>query len=388
MELKELKKEFEGLVSQLKDSLISENTQAVDKINERMDEIELEVKKAGQPSQTKEQVRSEVVEQFKEAAFRFARNDRNSIAQMEVKNGYHPSLSKSDNMVRFDFASAGALLLPAQISDEIIKDFVEFTPILQIARVTPTDRSDYKRKVRTGTAGGRWLSEDAENAKGKNTYAEISIPPHKWAARYAMSIEQMQDTGYDLVAEITQAFREDASVDLGNAFVRGDGVGKPTGMVGGITNFDATQLALSSADLINMQEAIKDVYHGNASWLFTRQTRAYIRTQFLGTDGLQYLWEPSFKAGIPSILLGAPVYIAREGDLVGRTSGNFVSGQVYAIYGDFSQGYEVTRRTDMYMIDDVYSEASSFTRNFHIMSRFGGNVIKPEALVQITAAGS
>lgn len=388
MNLEDLKKEFTGLVAQLKDSVETENKQAVDKINERMDEIELAVHKSGAPSQTKEQKSSEIREQFKEAAFKFARNDRNSISQMEVKQGYHPSLTKSDNMVRFDFASAGALLLPAEISEEIIKDFVEFTPVLQIARVTTTNRSEYKRRVRTGTPGGRWLAEDAVNTKGKPTYGEISIPPHKWAARYAMSIEQMQDTGYDLVAEITQAFREDSSVDLGNAFMRGDGVGKPTGMVGRITNYDAAQLALKSADLIRMQEAVKDVYHGNASWMFPRQTRAYVRTEFLGTDGLQYLWEPSFKAGIPSILLGAPVYIAREGDLVGRNAGNFVAGQVYAVYGDFSQGYEVVRHTDMYMIDDVYSEASSFTRNFHIMSRFGGNVIKPEALVQITAAGS
>jgi hypothetical protein len=40
------------------------------------------------------------------------------------------------------------------------------------------------------------------------------------------------------------------------------------------------------------------------------------------------------------------------------------------------------------MIDDPYSDASSFTRNFHIMARFGGAPIKAEALVQITAAGS
>lgn len=384
----ELKNEFRNLVAQLNDAIAAENKQAVDKINERMDQIELEVQKAGRPAPTPEQKTSEVVEQFKDAAFKFARNDRHSINGMEVKAGYHPSLGKSDNMVRFDFESAGALLLPAQISDDIIKDFVEISPILQLARVTTTNRSEYKRRVRTSTPGGRWLDEDAANTKGKIKYGQITITPHKWAAQYAMTVEQMQDTGYDLVAEITQAFREDAGADLGNAFLKGNGVGKPTGMVGNITNFDATQLALKSADLIRMQEKLKDPYHGSASWLFTRETRAYVRTEFLGTDGLQYLWEPSFKAGIPSTLLGAPVYIAREGDLVGKTTGNFTAGDVYAVYGDFSQGYEVVRHTDMFMIDDPYSEATSFVRNFHIMSRFGGNVIKPEALVQITAAGS
>lgn len=389
MKPEELKSEFRNLVSQLKDALATENKQAVDKINDRMDKIELEVQKSAQPASSAEQKNSEVVSQFKDAVGKFFQNDRHSINKIEVKEGYHPSLSKSDNMVRFDFESAGALLLPAQISDEIIKDFVEMSPVMELARVTPTNRSEYKRRVRTSTPGGRWLDEDAENEKGKIKYAQISIPPHKWAAQYAVTIEQMQDTGYDLVAEMTQAFREDAGVDLGNAFLQGDGINKPTGMVGRITNYNMPQLELDPSNLIQAQEELKDAYHANASWLFSRATRGAIRTKFLGTDGLQYLWEPSFKAGIPTLLLGAPVFIARDGDLAGADEDSkYEANDVFAIYGDFSQGYEVVRHTDFFLIDDMYSEASSFVRNYHIMARFGGNVIKPEALVQLTATGS
>jgi HK97 family phage major capsid protein len=383
-----LKDEFRGLVAELKDAVTAENQEAVSKINERMDAIELEVKSVPKPQASREEKSSEVKEQFVHAFKSFAKGDRQALQNVEVKSGYHPSLQKSDNLVRFDFAAAGALLLPAQISADIIRNVVESTPILSLARVTTTDRSEYKRRVRTGTPGGNWLGEDTTVSKGKPTYGEVTITPHKWAARYAMTVEQMQDSAYDLVREITDAFRDDASVDLGNAFTIGNGVGKPTGMVNNITNFNATQLALSAEDLIRMQEALKDSYHANASWLFTRQTRANIRTLFLGSNGLEYLWEPSFKAGIPSILLGAPVFIAREGDLAGKTSGAFTAGQVYAIYGDFSQGYEVVQHTDMFLIDDPYSEASSFVRNYNIMARYGGNVIKAEALVQITAAGS
>ena len=388
MKPEELKNEFRNLVAELKDSVSNQNEEAVAKINERMDAIELDVKSIGKSEPTKEVQDKQVVEDFKNLVTMFAKGDRRKINETEVKSGYHPILKKSDNHVRFDFNSAGALLLPAQISEEIIRNAVEATPILQLARVTTTDRSEYKRRKRLSTPGGRWLAEDTANTKGKITYGTIDIPPHDWAAQYAVSLQMLEDTGYNLVGEMTDAFRDDASVDLGTAFMTGNGVGKPTGMVGNITNFNAAQLAIKSADLIAMQESLKNVYHANASWLFTRATRGYIRTLFLGTDGLQYLWEPSFKVGIPTTLLGAPVYIAAEGDLAGRSSGNFTGGQVYAVYGDFSQGYEVVRRNDMYMIDDPYSEASSFVRNFHLLARFGGNVIKSEALVQITAAGS
>jgi HK97 family phage major capsid protein len=137
--------------------------------------------------------------------------------------------------------------------------------------------------------------------------------------------------------------------------------------------------------LIRMQEQLKENYQASASWLMTRLTRAYIRSLVLSsTNGLQYTWEPDFKRQSPTLLLGAPVYIAKEGDLAGRVSGNFVAGQVPLIYGDFSQGYEVTRHTEMYLIDDIYTGAAEFVRNLHIMARFGGNVIKSEALVQLT----
>ncbi len=389
MNPEQLKSEFRNLVAELKSSVETGNQEAVGKINDRLDNIENEVKTIGKRPLDNETKNDEIVTQFKESFVSFAKGQRHELKNMELKSGYHPVLkTKSDNHVRFDFASSGALLLPAQISEDIIRNVVEATPILELARVTTTDRSEYKRRKRVSTPGGTWLAEDSTYTKGRIGYGTVDITPHKWAAQYGVSVEMLDDTGYNLVAEITNAFRDDASVDLGSAFMNGNGVGRPTGMVGNITNFSATQLALDSADLIRMQEQLKNAYHANASWLFTRATRGYIRTEFLGTDGLEYLWEPSFKAGIPTLLLGAPVFIAAEGDLAGRASGDFTNGQVYAIYGDFSQGYEVVRRTDMYMIDDPYSDADSFTRNFHLMARFGGNVIKSEALVQITAAGS
>lgn len=393
----DVKTEFRNLAAELKE-VIAKNDGKVegmnaelksqyDKINERMDAIEFEMKsRPATPSA--EGLDNEIISDFKGAFHEFANGNRQQLAQKEVKSSMYPQ-TKSNTMVRFDFASAGALLAPDQLSTEIIKDVVEYTPVMQLVRVTQTNRSNYTRTVRTSTPGGNWLEEVGSNPKRKLSYAQVDIPPHKWAARYAWSIEQQQDSGYDLIGEIMQAYREDFRADVGNKLLVGDGIKKPFGMVGRIENFNATQLAISTDDLIRMQEALKEEYQANASWLFTRQTRAYIRTKVLSaTNGLQYTWEPNFQRSSPTLLLGAPVFIAAEGDLAGRVEGNFTAGQVYAIYGDFRQGYEVAMHTDMYIIDDSYSEADSFTRNFHIMSRVGGNVIQKEALVQITAAGS
>lgn len=388
-ESKKLAEEFRGLVAELKESVVTDNKEAIDRINERMDKQEFDMKTMSRTRPEPSESKKELEKEFKHIALEFVSGNRHELKKREVKN-YHPSIeTKSDNLVRFDFASAGALLLPAQISEDIIKNVTETTPAMALARVTTTGRSEYKRRVRTGLPGGSWLAEDVSNAKTKPTYAEVNIPPQKWGARYAWSIEQQQDTGYNLVGELTEAFREDFGIDIGAAFLSGNGVGKPTGLIGNITNFNATQLAISTNDLIRLQEELKQDYQANASWLFTRKTRAYIRTLVLSsTNGLQYTWEPDFQRRSPTLLLGAPVFIARDGQMAGKVSGNFTQGEVYAVYGDFNRGYEMVMHTDMYMIDDPYSEASSFVRNMHIMTRVGGNVIQAEALVQMTAAGS
>jgi HK97 family phage major capsid protein len=389
----EIKAELESLVGELKSyvdtstgSLEVKSEDSFRNINDRFDYLEsmMEARKAAEPTTLEE---NDHVKSFKNAFSLFVKGQgyRNEVDKaVEKKSGYHTEV-KSDNLVRFDFAASGALLLPAAISNEIIKDVVEMTPVMGLARVTRTNRADYKRRVRTSTPGGQWLAEEASNTKTKPTYAEISIPPQKWAARYAWSIENEQDSAYNLVNELVEAYREDFAEDFGTAFVKGDGVGKPKGLVGNVTGFNSGGLALTTDMLIRMQAELKEPYHANATWLFDRYTRAYIRSLVLSsTNGLQYTWEPDFTRRNATLLLGAPIALSRPGDLAGRVSGNFTAAQVPILYGDFSQGYEVTMHTDMYMIDDPYTEASSFVRNMHIMSRVGGAVIKDEALVQLT----
>lgn len=367
----------------------SEYKQRFEQISEQLDNLDMEVKKMERPAPSPDTVKSNVLNQFKDVAMQFVKGDRHELAKREVKN-WHPALEqKNDNLVRFDLASAGALLLPNQISADIIKNVTESTPVMSIARVTQTGRSNYERRVRTSTPGGRWLGEAVANTKTKPTYAIVQIPPHKWAAEYGMSIEQEQDSGYNLVSELMAAYNEDFSVDFGSAFVNGSGVSQPTGFIGNVENFETASNVLTTDDLIFAQETLKDSYQNNATWMFNRNTRAIIRSLVLSsTNGLQYTWEPDFTRRTPTLLLGSPIATARIGDLASPTTVGtnlYTAGAVLAAYGDFRQGYEVVMHTDMYLIDDVYSDASSFIRNLHIMSRVGGSTIKKEAITTLTA---
>lgn len=388
------KAEFRTLASEIKNLVGRQDTEAkasLEKINDRLDSLEFDYQayKNAQASASGEKG-SEHVDTFRTALFKFAQGDRHTLAgsienkSFEVKSGYHP-MAKSNNIVRFDVATGGALLLPAELSREIMYNAVEQSAITRLVKRSMTSNPQKIVTLRVGTPGIQWVDEEGAVAKGKMTYRKVTLTPHKAAARYGMSIEQEQDSAYDVRSEISRAYAEDFEVGVGSAVASGDGVNKPKGMVGELKNFNTASLSITTDLLIRFQESLLEKYQANADWLFTRKTRAYIRTLLLSaTNGLQYTWEPDFTRRTPTLMLGSPVNIAREGDLAGEFSGNFAAGQVPILYGDFKQAYELTMRTDMYMIDDPYSESDSFVRNLSIMSRVDGQPLLTEAAAQFT----
>jgi HK97 family phage major capsid protein len=381
------RKEFRNLAAELKEAVLNKNEQQIAKVNERLDSIELNVKSGSKPAIVNS--RGKDTKNFVEAAKLFAAG---GIGAVESKFGRDFKVGalragevKSDNLVRFDLAAAGALLLPAEMSTDINRQVVEVSPVLQVAKVINTTAPVYRQAQRNDSLTATWLEEDASGTKTKDAFGYVDIALHKLAARVAWTIEQEQDAAYDLAQEIDLSIREQFEKSLGAAFISGDGVKKPSGMIGNVTNFNPSgSLTLTSNLLLRFQSSLKSYYQANASWMANRQTYAAIRQLVLSsTNGLQYTWEPSFQVGVPSRLLGNPIYEAP--DLVGNATGVFTNGQVPLLYGDFSAGYTVARHTDYYVIRDQYTEASSFVTNLHVMSRIGGAVVRSEAIAQYTA---
>ena len=394
-------KDFTNLAGQLRDLYqkgleknSSEFKEQYERINERMDQLEFDVKrsKTNPSASGNSKADNPYVKEFKNYLVEFAKGNRENLKESKPTKGYHPlvdnaeqkSETKSDSIVRFDEAAAGALLLPADIAQTLIYDVVEMTPVFRLARQSRTSRPEWKRRLRTDKGGGRWLDEEEANQKTKPTYKTITMTPHKFAALYSATIEMLEDSGTDIQAEIMRAYEEDFYQSAGTAMLKGDGVSKPTGVIGNMLDFDSGGTSLTTNMLIHMQAELKEPYQDNATWVFNRKTRSYIRSLVLNeSNALQYVWEPDFTRRAPTRLLGNPIEIAREEDIAGRVEGDFATGSVPILYADWNRAYEVVMRNDLYMIDDPYSESSSFVRNFHVMSRMDGKPLQKEAGVQL-----
>lgn len=372
-------------VDGLKQAILTENKEAQKKWQDRFDQLEFEVKKSSNKSGSS--LQGEETKTFLKAARLFGKGGIAAV-QSEFKDAKVTRTGvelKSDNLVRFDVSAAGALLLPAEMSSDINKQIVEISPVLQVAKVVNTSNPSYKQAKRDSSLTASWLDEDVAGSKTKDSFGFTDIPVHKLSARVAWTIEQEQDSAYDLEAEIMGSIREQFEKSLGAAFINGNGIGKPTGLVGNVTSLTAGGTSLTADMLINLQYGIKSFYRGKAGWMANRATIREIRQLALaaGTATLSYLWEPSFQAGEPSLLLGSPMYEAP--DLVApNAAGAFQTGDAALLYGDYNYGYVVPRHTDFYLLRDPYSEGSSFVTNIYAMTRFGGAVVRSEAIAQLT----
>jgi len=378
------KGEFRQLASELRDTVASyktdsaESKERLENLNERMDTLEYSLEKSRHSKAPESEPKYKHVDTFKNALKRWCEGDRRNLTgDVEVKSGYHSYTDKkSDNMVRYDVQSAGALLLPSEFSNDMIHNIQETSPIMQLVSVRVTDRPSVTRTLRTKTPGVAWVEETGKASKGKTEYRNVEITPHKAAARYGFSMEQFEDSGWDMTTEINQAWTEDFDIEAAKQMINGDGVKKPKGMLEEAKVADLGDRTLDANELIQMQEELLEVYQRNASWLFNRKTRAYVRTKVLSDNAIQYLWEPDFTRGSPTLLLGSPVYIAANDHMHGVTTGDFDANSKPILYGDFSRAYQAVIRNDMYVIDDIYSEADAFVRNINIMARIGGHPLE------------
>jgi HK97 family phage major capsid protein len=359
----------------LKHAVETGNAEMEAKWQARFDELEFAVNKSSAPAEPTVGAETKL---FVDAAMKFGQG----VVDSEMKGAKVTSSHgmKADNLVRFDLAQAGALLLPAEMSANINRQIVEISPVLQVANVVNTSAPSYKQALRNDSLAASWLEENTSATKVRDSFGYKDIPAHKLAARVAWTIEQAQDSAYDLEAEINLSIREQFDRAIGSAFISGDGVKKPTGLVGNVTAVSAaaiTPQALTADALIAFQQSIRTAYQRNASWMMNRATLAKVRRLTVTGGTLAYIWEPNFQAGMPSRLLGSPVYEAP--DLAG-TSAVFSTGQVPILYGDFRYGYTVVRNTDFFLIRDPYTEGNAFVTNLYAMTRIGGDVVRSEAI--------
>lgn len=275
--------------------------------------------------------------------------------------------------------TTGGYLAPAEYVREIIKTVTEISPARQLARIRTTGNKSILLPKRTGQFAALWTAENATRTETTGlTYGMLEIFTHELYAMIDISEQNLEDSAFDLAAEIAAEATEQFAVAEGAAFVSGTGVGKPEGFMtnASVASVNSGSASAITADgLLSLKHSLKTAYTRNASWALNRTTLGTVRKLKDGTT-TQYVWQPGLALGKPNTIDGDP-YVEVP-DMPSEGSNTYP-----VAYGDFAKAYTLVDRVSMSMLRDPYTQATSGNIRFLFRRRLGGLTVQPEAIAKL-----
>jgi len=309
------------------------------------------------------------------------REHRSAFATYIRKGDAGPMRSLEAKALSVGSDPDGGYLVPDETERTVNSALREISPIRSIAGVRQVSGSVYKKPFATSGFGTGWVGETAARPETTTaTLAELSFPTMELYAMPAATSALLEDAAVDIDQWIAEEVRTAFAEQEGNAFVVGNGSSKPKGFLDytkvadaswswGNVGFLATGVSGAFAasnpsdKLIDLVYALKAGHRANAHWVMSRSTQAVIR-KFKDTDG-NYIWQPSMKAGEPSLLLGFPVTEAEDMP--------DIAADAYAVaFGDFRRGYLIVDRVGIRVLRDPYSSKPYVL--FYTTKRVGGGI--------------
>ena len=276
--------------------------------------------------------------------------------------------------------STGGYLAPPEYVRELIKDVTEISPIRSIARIRSTGARSIQVPKRTGTFAAQWVAESGTRSEttGYNVGLE-ELPAHEQYALVDISEQDLEDSVFDLEAEMQSEFAEQFAKAEGAAFVSGNAVGKPEGFMtnSSVSSIDSgSNTAITADNLITLVHNIKSEYGRNGTFVFNRSTLAAIR-KLTDTAG-QYVFQAgmSLQGGVTNTILGQPYVEATD-------MASIAQNAFPVAYGDFRRAYMIVDRVSLAVLRDPFTQATTGNVRYIARRRVGGQVVLPEAITKL-----
>lgn len=348
-------------------------------MNDRMDELDTKLNRRPAPQLTSDQELTEKAKARKNAFLTFCRYG------LEGMTEEHKSLLAKDTVPaeRKALSSAQGVeyLASPEISNELIKGVVEFSPVRSVARVRSTGAKTVKLRKRTGTFAAAWTGKIAARTETTGLkYGLEEVPTHEMYAMVDIPFEDLEDSDFNLEAELNLEAAEQFGVAEGKSAVTGDAVGELEGILTnagvGVTNSGDANL-ITADGMITLFFDVKDVYAKNGVWLLKRGTIGSIRKLKDTTN--QYLWMPGLAGALPSTILDRPYAEAVDMPAIAANA-------TPVAFGDFKRGYTLIDRVQIAVTRDPFTQAANGAIRFHFRKRVGGQVVNVEAIRKLKIA--
>lgn len=301
----ESKRDKDGLISEEDSKTYDEMERKVRAYNfeiERLKDMEEMDKKLSKPTSNAIVTKPMKIEE-KEKKMGRARDEYKNAMLSALRSNF----KRLENVLQEGVDEDGGYLVPEEYDERLIETLKEENIMRTLATSIKTS-GDHKINIAMSDPAAAWIEEGGELKFGDSKFAQKLLDAHKLHVAVKITEELLYDNAFDLEEHILKSFGMALSNAEEDAFLNGDGNGKPVGIFdkkdGG--NYLKEVATLKTDDLVDLVHALKRPYRKNAVFILNDKTIASIRK--LKDNNGAYIWQPSYQEKEPDTILGYSVY--------------------------------------------------------------------------------
>lgn len=271
--------------------------------------------------------------------------------------------------------SEGGYLAPDEYQKTLIDALQDQNIFRPLANVIQTESGERKIPVVASHGTASWMDEEAAYTESDEAFGQVSIGAFKLGTMIKVSEELLRDSVFDLPTYIAKEFARRIGAAEEEAFLTGNGTGKPTGLLNasggaqtGVTA--AAQDAITFDEVMDLFYALRASYRKNAVFITNDATVKALRKLKNGNG--DYIWQPSVKAGTPDTILNRPVYTSVYMPQMAK-------GKKAMLFGDMSYYWIADRQGRSFKrLNELFAATGQV--GFLASERVDGKLILPEAI--------
>ena len=270
--------------------------------------------------------------------------------------------------------SEGGYTVPDEFEKRLVQALEDNNLFRGLATVIRTSSGTRKIPVAQDNGEASWIDEGEEIPESDTTFSQTMLSAYKLGTMIKISNELLNDSAFDLATYIAQRF----GVRMGNAeeraFITGDGVGKPLGLL----DDACAQVGVTAAavDKVTFDEIFKLYYSLRAPYRkkaqFLCNESMVLQLMTLKDNNGNYIWKPGLDIGKPDTLLNRP--LRTSSFMPGLSAGNKAM-----TFGDYSYYWIADRKNRTFRrLNELYARTDQV--GFMTTQRVDGKLILPEAV--------
>lgn len=310
--------------------------------------------------------------------------EKTGRASNEYKNAMLKALRTNfkqiDNVLQEGVDEQGGYLVPEEYDRRLI-DVLTEENIMRGLATTITTSGQHKINIAATKPAASWIEEGGALTFGDATFDQIYLDAYKLHVAIKVTEELLYDNAFNLENYIITQFGKALANAEEDAFLNGDGTGKPTGIFhptkGGQIYGATAKDKIATDDIISLIYSLKRPYRKNASFIMNDQTLCDLRK--LKDNNGQYLWQPSVQMGEPDRILG---YAVRTSQFAPTAA----AGKPLMAFGDYSY-YNIGDRGTRSFAELRELFAGNGMIGYVAKERVDGKLVLPEAVKVLNMKG-